>query len=171
MLSGVAGAAEGAAAGVHPALPLADELTEDEVAEVLAAFCDSFASRRVVSRQLGYHGVQSLLRELKRNPSIATVIAKNDFPYFDCDSGKRVIEREYWLRVSRASLSDKSLVRRDDFIILHVHYYIRAIGICPTTRPRSTENGSNCISFPHLSAGALLHLCISARRASWPDQA
>ena len=122
MLSGVAGAAAGAAAGVHPALPLADELTEDEVAEVLAAFCDSFASRRVVSRQLGYHGVQSLLRELKRNPSIATVIAKNDFPYFDRDSRKLVIEREYWLRVSRGSLSDESLVRRDDFIILHVHY-------------------------------------------------
>ena len=111
-----------AAGGVHPASALVDELTEDEVAEVLAAFCDSVAGRRVVCRQLGYHGVQSLLRELQRNPSIATVIAKNDFPYFDRVSKKPVIEREYWLRVSRGSLSDESLVRRDDFIILHVHY-------------------------------------------------
>ena len=112
----------GMPAGAHPASALADELTEDEVAEVLAAFHDAVAGRRVVSRQLSYQGVQSFLRELQRNPSIVTVIAKNDFPYFGRDSRKPVIEREYWLRVSRASLSDKSLVGRDDFIILHVHY-------------------------------------------------
>ena len=106
-----------AAPGAHPSAPGGDELSDAEIAEVLAAVARAEAERgSAASRKLGPRGVQAFLAELQRNPGIVTVIAMNDFPYH----GK--IEREYWLRVSRTLLQDPSLAGGDDFVILHVHY-------------------------------------------------
>jgi hypothetical protein len=61
--------------------------------------------------------VRTFLAELQRDPSIASVLAKNDFPYHGHGPGAPRIEREYWLQVSLSSLAS-----RDGFVILHVHY-------------------------------------------------
>jgi ankyrin repeat protein len=107
--------------GVHPSAAgdSSDELTEAETEEVLSAFRHAGAHNtgsQGALRQLGGSGVKSFLKELQRDPNVATVFAKNDFQY------QSLIEREYWLRVKRSSLQDPALAGRDDFIILHVHY-------------------------------------------------
>ena len=105
------------ARGAHPSSPVGTELTEAEIAEVLAAFSRADAGQGSTSRKLGPGGVRTFLAELQRDPSIASVLAKNDFPYHGHGPGAPRIEREYWLQVSLSSLAS-----RDGFVILHVHY-------------------------------------------------
>jgi hypothetical protein len=112
--------------GLHPSAAgdSSNELTEAETEEVLSAFRHAGAHNtgsQGALRQLGSSGVKSFLKELQRDPNVATVFAKNDFPYKG-HGAHALIEREYWLRVKRSSLQDPALAGRDEFIILHVHY-------------------------------------------------
>ncbi len=59
-----------------------------------------------------------LLTELDRNPSIATVIAKQDFSYRGREEAHGC--QEYWVRVSQSSRD--ILECPDDLFILRVHY-------------------------------------------------
>lgn len=67
------------ARGAHPSSPVGTELTEAEIAEVLAAVSRADAGHGSTSRKLGPGGVRTFLAELQRDPTIASVLAKNDF--------------------------------------------------------------------------------------------
>ncbi len=60
------------------------------------------------------------LTELDRNPSIATVIARNDFSYRGREEEHGHVCREYWVRVSQSSRD--ILACPDDLFILRIHY-------------------------------------------------
>ena len=90
--------------------------------ELAATFCFNLPVDET-SRKLGVTGVESFLKKLKRNPNVATVHAFSDFPYTTNRSPTRpLIEREYWLKLSRETLVEPRLAGEDGFIILHVHY-------------------------------------------------
>jgi len=109
-------------AGAHPSYGLRFKLKEAEVeAELTATFFNAPVDK--TTRQLNVDGVKSFLEELKRNPNVATVHAFSDFPYTKNNSLRvPLIEREYWLKISRETLVNKKLAGKDGFIILHVHY-------------------------------------------------
>jgi len=67
-------------AGAHPSYVLSFEQTEAEFeAELTATFFKAPVDKK--TRHLGFNGVKSLLKELKKNPNVATVHAFSDFPY------------------------------------------------------------------------------------------
>jgi hypothetical protein len=73
------------------------------------------------------HTVEGVLRgpqfvqHFKRFLESASVLARNDFPYHG-GGDPPLIEREYWLRVTRSALQKAGLPRLDGLVILHVRY-------------------------------------------------
>ena len=84
------------ARGAHPSSPVGTELTEAEIAEVLAASSNADAGHGSTSRKLGSGGVRTFLSALQRDPSMASVLAKNDFPYHGGPGARGGGVRETW---------------------------------------------------------------------------
>jgi hypothetical protein len=107
---------EKSAHGMHPSAAMCPELMElssaDEVAEVLQLAACGFPNDD--ERHRGPQFVQRFLES-------ASVLARNDFPYHG-GGDPPLIEREYWLRVTRSALQKAGLPRLDGLVILHVRY-------------------------------------------------
>ena len=119
--------------------PHGDDVEGDQLSAVEREIFDAvFAAEcgAEVSAQDGQHGQQAaatrsfsgrdaydFLAELQRDPGIATIHARNDFPYTAGNTLTEPLhEREYWLKLSKSNLQNPSLAGRDGYAIMHVHY-------------------------------------------------